>query len=172
MTAAPRYLRPKELHTVLLHPSPFNASLFTPSKEVLISLKSFLTTSSYPNPEDLFSLALDVWSKTISVNLSSSIRRIWLSHLNLSVTIALESRIELKFSYSPHFEMGSLSRVPKTMRRQFLLKRSSKIYSVFRSTYASKPCLVTVINVVFNVLILIWGLSSNSSKPFFNEKTL
>ena len=48
-TTAPSHLRPEELCTLLLYPDLFEASLSTPSQEVLVSLKSFLTTSFHHN---------------------------------------------------------------------------------------------------------------------------
>ena len=43
-----KLLGPTQLCQLLLHPNIFKASLFTPSQEVPISLKSFFVTSSHP----------------------------------------------------------------------------------------------------------------------------
>ena len=40
-----RNIRPTQLHTLLLHPNKFKASLFRPPEDVFISIKSFSTTS-------------------------------------------------------------------------------------------------------------------------------
>ena len=122
LTAAPRCLRPIQQRTLLLHTKLFIASLFTPSEKVTISLQSFLMTSSHSNRElPAFCLALDGWSKrTIFGNLPSFISRTCPSHLNLSLTIALESVIEPHFLSNLLFQIPSVSRVPKTICRQFL----------------------------------------------------
>ena len=115
---------PTQLRTLLLQPNLFKASLFTPSQEVPISFKSLFMTSSQPRQgRPAFRIAPDGWPKrTIFGNLSSFIRRTWLSHLNLSFIIALESGIEPHFSYSLLLEIRSVSRVPRTICRQFLWK--------------------------------------------------
>ena len=93
---APSHLRRTELRTLLLHPKLFKASLFTPSEEVSISLKSFLTAFFHSIQErPAFRLALDGWLKRMtSGNLSSFIHRTW--PLNLSFIIALESGIQVR----------------------------------------------------------------------------
>ena len=114
-------------------------------------------TSSHPRQGwPAFRLTADGWPKrTIFGNLSSFIRRTWPNHLNLSFIIALESRIEPHITYSLLFEIRSVSRVPRTIRRQFLWKTSSKFSSAFRSAHASEPYLTTVITVASNILILV-----------------
>ena len=82
----------------------------------------------------------------------------WTSHFNLSFIIALESGIEPNFSYKLLFEIQSVSRVPRAIRRQFLWKTSSKFSSAFRNTHASEPYLITVITLAFNILILVCRL--------------
>ena len=93
-------------------------------------------TSSQPRQgQPAFFVAPDGWPKrTIFGNLSSFICRMWPSHLNLSSIIAPESRIEPHFSYNLLFEIQSVSWVPRTIRRQFLWKTSSKFSSAFWST--------------------------------------
>ena len=115
-----------------------------------------------------FLLALDGWPKrTIFGNLSSFIRRTWPSHLNLSFIIALESGIEPHFSYNLLFEIRSVSRVPRTIRRQFHWKTSSKFSSAFRSAHASEPYLTIVITVASNILILVCRLIFLFFQTFF-----
>ncbi|XP_065561989.1 uncharacterized protein LOC136028203 [Artemia franciscana] len=63
-------------------------------------------------------------------------------------------RIEPHFSYNLLFEVRSVSRVLRTIRRQFLWKTSSKFSSAFWSAHASEPYLATVITVASNILIL------------------
>ena len=89
-------------------------------------------TSSQPRQgRPAFRVAPDGWPKrTLFGNLSSFIRRTWPSHLNLSFIIAPESGIEPHFSYNLLFEIRSVSRVPRTIRRQFLWKTSSKFSSM------------------------------------------
>ena len=107
-------------------------------------------TSSQPRQgRPAFRVAPDGWPKrTIFGNMSSFIRRTWPSHLNLSFIIAPESRIEPHFSYNLLFEIRSVSRVPRTIRKQFLWKISSKLSSAFRSAHASEPYLTTVTSVL------------------------
>ena len=123
-------MRPKKLGILLLYPNLSKASLFTPFQEFTISLKYFFT-SSHPNrgrPD--FRLALDCWPKrTIFGNLSSFIHRTGPSHLNHSHIIALETGLEPHFSYSQLFEIRSVKRVPKTIRRQLLWKTYSHFFS-------------------------------------------
>ena len=131
-------------------------------------------TSSQPRQgRPAFRVAPDGWPKrTIFSNLSSFIRRTWPSHLNLSFIIAPESGIEPHFSYSLLFEIRSVSRVPRTIRRQFLWKTSSKFSSAFWSVHASEPYLTTVITVASNILILVCRLIFLFFQTFFNcEKT-
>ena len=92
-------------------------------------------------------------------NLSSFIRRTCPNHLNLSFIIALESRNEPHFSYNPLFQMRSVSRIPRIIRKQFLWKTSSKSSSAFRSAHASKLYLTPVITVPSNILILVCRLN-------------
>ena len=114
-------------------------------------------TSSQPRRgRPAFRVAPDGWpKKTIFGNLSSFIRRTWPSHLNLSFIIALERGIESHFSYNLLFEIRSVSRVPRTIRRQFLWKTSNKFSFAFRSAHASEPYLTTAITVASNILILV-----------------
>ena len=131
-------------------------------------------TSSQPRQgRPAFRVAPDGWPKrTIFGNLSSFIRRTWPSHLNLSFIIAPESGIEPHFSYNLLFEIRSVSRVPRTIRRQFLWKTSSKFSSAFRSAHASEPYLTTVTTVASNILILVCRLIFLFFQTFFNcEKT-
>ena len=131
-------------------------------------------TSSQPRQgRPAFLVAPDGWpKKTIFGNLSSFIRRTWLSHLNLSFIIAPESGIEPHFSYNLLFEIRSVSRVPRTIRRQFLWKTSSKFSSAFRSAHASEPYLTTVITIASNILILVCMLIFLFFQTFFYcEKT-
>ena len=94
--------------------------------------------------------------KHIHGNLSSSICRICPSQLNHSFIIALESGIY--FLDSLLFEIRRVSRVPGTIRWQFLWKTSSKFSSAFRSTHASKPHLIIVNTVLSNFLIFVCSL--------------
>ena len=96
--------------------------------------------------------------RTIFGNLSSFIRTTCSSHLNLSFIIALESGIEPHFSYSLLFEIRSVSRLLKTIRKQFLWKTSSKSSSSFCGAHASEPYLTTEITVASNILILVCSL--------------
>ena len=131
-------------------------------------------TSSQPRQgRPAFRVAPDGWPKrTILGNLSSFIRRTWPRHLNLSFIIAPESGIEPHFSYNLLFEIRSVSRVPRTIRRQFLWKTSSKFSSAFRSAHASEPYLTTVTTVASNILILVCRLIFLFFQTFFNcEKT-
>ena len=125
-----------------LHPS-----LFTPFQDIPISFKSLFMTSSQPRRgRPAFRVAPDGWPKrTIFGNLSSFVCRTWPSHLNLSFIISLDSGIEPHFSYKLLFEIRSVSRVPRTIRTQFLWKTSSKCLSTFRRAHASEPYLNTVI---------------------------
>ena len=113
-------------------------------------------TSSRPNRGRLaFYLSLHGWPKwTIFGNLSSFIRWTCPSHLNLSLITALKSWIEPRFPYSLPFEMRSVSRVPRTITRQFLWKTSSKSSSAFRSTHDWELCLTSVITGASGILIL------------------
>ena len=126
-------------------------------------------TSSHPRRgRPVFCLALDCWQKrTIFDTPSSFIHRTWPSHLNLCFIIALESRTEPHFSYSLLFEIQSVSRAPRTIRRQFLRKTSSKFSSAFRSAYASEPYLTTVITVASNILVLFFRLIFLFFQSFF-----
>ena len=130
-------------------------------------------TSSYTRrgkPD--FRLALDGWQKrTIFGNLSCLIRGTCSSHLNLLSIIALDSGIEPHFSYSRLFEIQSVSRVPRTIHRQFLWKTSSKSPSTFRGTHTSEPCLTTVITVASNILILVCRHIFLFFQTCFNFKT-
>ena len=125
---------------LLLHPNLFNASLFTPFHEVPISFKSFFMTSSNPKRgTPAFDLALENWLKrSFYGNLSSFFRRTCPSHLSLSVIIALESGILSHFSQKLLFEIRSVSRVPRRVRRQFIWNISSKSSSYFRNAHASE----------------------------------
>ena len=127
-------------------------------------------TSSHPKggrPD--FHGAPDGWPKrTIFGNLSSFIRRTWPSHLNLSFIIALYSGIEPHFSCNLLFEIRSVSRVPRTIRRQFLGKTSSNFSSAFGSAHASEPYLTTVITVASNILILVCRLIFLFFQTLFN----
>ena len=96
-------------------------------------------TSSHPRQGRLdFCVATVGWPKrTIVDNLSSFICRTWPSHLNLFFfIIALKSGIEPHFSYNLLFEIRSVSRIPKTIGRQFLWK----ISSVFFVRFSERPC--------------------------------
>ena len=117
-------LKSTHLSTLPLHPNLFKTSVFTPMQEILITLKSLLTTSSNTNQgQPPFCLALDGWpAKTLFGNLSSFIRRTCPVHLNFSLITARESLIEPHFSYSLLLEIRSVGQVPKTVRRQFLRK--------------------------------------------------
>ena len=154
------HLGPTQLRKLLLQPNLFKASLFTPSQEVPISFKSLFMTSSHPRwGRPAFRVAPNSWPKrTIFGNLSSFIRRMWLSYLNLSFIIEPESWIEPYFSYNLLFEIRSVSRVPRTICSQFLWKTSSKFSFDFWSAQASEPYLTTVITVAFNITILFWRL--------------
>ena len=127
-------------------------------------------TSSQPRQgRPTFRVALDGWPKrTIFGNLSSFIRRTWPSHLNLYFILAPESGIEPHFSYNLLFEIRLVSRVPRTIRRQFLWKISGKFSSAFRSAHASEPYLTTVIIVASNILILVCRLIFLFFQTFFN----
>ena len=123
-------------------------------------------TSSQPRQgRPAFRVAPDEWP--ILGNLSSFIRRTWPSHLNLYFIVALESGIEPHFSYNLLFEIRSVSRVPRTNRRQFLWKTSSKFSYAFRSAYASEPYLTTVITVASNILSLVCRLIFLLFQTFF-----
>jgi hypothetical protein len=90
--------------------------------------------SSHWGRRPTFLLTLDGWMKrTILGNLPSFIRRTSPSHLILSCIIAIESGIETHFSNSLLFKIRSVSRVPRAIRRQFLLKTSIKSFSDFRA---------------------------------------
>ena len=119
LTVVPSHLRPTQLRTLLLNLSLLKAFLFKTSQEFTVSFKSFLMTTSRPNHRrPAFHLALDGCPKrTIFGNLSSFIPSTCPSHINLSFIIALESGIEPHFSYSLLFEIWSISRTPRTIRR-------------------------------------------------------
>jgi hypothetical protein len=103
-----------------------------------------------------FPLSCIRWTK--KGNLSCFIRRTCPSHLNPSLIIALENKIEPQFSHSLLFDKRSVSQVPKTILRQFLWKKSSKSSSAFRSAHASEPYLTTVNTVASNILFLVCRL--------------
>ena len=127
-----------------------------------------MTSSQSRQGRLAFRVAPDGWPKrTIFGNLSSFIRRTWPSYLNFSFIIALESGIEPHFSYNLLFEIRSVSWVPRTIRRQFLWKTSSKFSSAFRSAHASEPYLTTVITVASNILILVWQTYLSILPNFF-----
>ena len=104
--------------------------------------------------------------------MSFFICRTYPSHLDLSFIIVLEGEFEPPFSYSQQFKMRSVSRVPRTIRRQFLWKTSSKSSSASGSAPASEPYLTTVITIPSNILILVCRLIFLFFKTFFlTEKT-
>jgi hypothetical protein len=129
-------------------------------------------TSSYPSQgRSAFRLALDGWPKrTIFSNLSSLIRTTCPHHLSLSFIIALENGIEPYFSYNLLFEIRLVSRVPRTIRKQFLWKTSRRSSSTFRITHNSEPYLTTVITVASNILILVCRLISLFFQTFLAMK--
>ena len=102
------------------------------------------------------------------------IRRKCPSHLNLSLIIALESRIEPHFPYSLLLEILLVSQVPKTIRRQFLRKTSSTSSSVLQSAHPSKPYFTTdsaaasefriLVRAVFNIFIAPNVFTNNTNK--------
>ena len=97
-------------------------SLFMPSIDVSISLKSFFVIYYHPNcRRPVFCLALNsCWKGTIFCNLSSFICRTCPSHLNLSLNVVFKSRIEPHFPLSLLFEIWSVSWGPKPIYSQFL----------------------------------------------------
>ena len=80
-----------------------------------------------------------------------------LSYLKFPFIITLESGIVPHFLYILLFEIRSDNQVPRTIRRQFLWKTSSKSSSAFWS--ALLQSMTTVIIVAFNIIIFA-GLSS------------
>ena len=162
-------MRPTQLCTLLLHPNLLKASLFTPSQGIPIYFKSLFIPSSYHNCNLLvFRLALDDWPKrTIFGSLSSFIHGMCLFPLNLTFAITLESGIEPYFSYNLLFEIQSVSRVPRTIRRQFLRKTFSKSSCAFRSAHASESYFTIVVTVASNILILVCRLIFLFFQTFF-----
>ena len=124
-------------------------------------------TSSHPNRgRPALRLALDGWPKrTIFGNFSSFIRGTCPGHLNLYLIIALDSGIEPHFSYWLLFEIRSVSRVSRTIRRQW--KTSSISSSAFWSTQVSEPYLTTVIAVASNNLVLVSRLTFLFFQTFY-----
>ena len=93
-----------------------------------------------------FRVALDGWPKrTVFNNLSSF--RTCPSHINLSLIRVLESGVKPKCSYNLLFEIWVISRVPRTIRRQFLWKNILQTPSAFRSVHSLEPYITAVITV-------------------------
>ena len=96
-----------------------------------------------------FYLALDGWPKKEKHWVEKDPR-----HLRLCFIIAQESGMEPYFLYSLLFKIWSVSRITRTIRRQFLWKTFSKSSSAFRSVHVSEPYLTTIITTASNILIL------------------
>ena len=126
-----------------------------------------MTSSHLNRGRPVFCLALNGWPRrTIFGILSSFVRRTCPSHLNLSFIIAVESGTEPHFLNSLLFEIRSVTRGPRIIRRQFLWKTFSKSSSIFGA-----PMLQSRFQLWKNTLILGFSTFKIFTAPtFFTEK--
>ena len=138
---------------LLLRSNLFKVSLFTPSREVPIFLKSFFMTSCYSSRgQPTFRLALAGWLKRIIFsNLSPFIRRTCPSHLNLFLIIDLESEIEPHFFGAYCLKYGQSAGYLKPSVGNFSGKDLANLHPLFGA-----PMLrIIFITVASNILIVV-----------------